>query len=500
MRESSVHYNGATDLRCPSDAVRTRLFAMVTARAKETGSVAPKADGRLCAVADALVALMHEGAPPPHEAADFALSQVGVIEPAPNFIVLMSSKAEPELLASEFARRLVHLPTSSPKPRMGVGMANLADGGVVVGLVLQDSFVQLAPILREIAPGMRPEISGRLLPPYKDPSVLVTAPNGKVTPLSLEMRRGEFKSVLVCDDRPGVYQVEVLGHGPQGPSVLANFPVYCGQKAPTALAMAPRESEAAWTEPSSEQEILRLLNADRTRAGLPPLLWSEPAAHVARLHSREMRDKDFVAHVSPTTGDVMARVRKAKIVSPLTLENLARAYAPRDVHHGLMNSPGHRQNILHADATHVGIGVALEGASGQTPALFVTQVFLRELAKVDVKEERKTLRAAVDTFRKNHGAKPWSRDEGLEKVAQDFAKELSQSAGNLSTARREALLGQAPRHFRAVRALVGIVTSARDVVSDAVLASALGVGVGIAQGAHATVGNNALYVVVLLGE
>ena len=82
---------------------------------------------------------------------------------------------------------------------------------------------------------------------------------------------------------------------------------------------------------------------------------------VARAHSRDMRDTGVVAHVSPTTGSAGDRVRAGNIKSSLVLENVARAYGVGEAEEGLMNSPGHRANILSRDATHMGLGVVLGG-------------------------------------------------------------------------------------------------------------------------------------------
>ena len=103
--------------------------------------------------------------------------------------------------------------------------------------------------------------------------------------------------------------------------------------------------------------LLALVNRDRQVAGLPGLLWDEHVADVARGHSTEMRRTKIVAHLSPVTGSAADRVRAAKIKTAVVLENVARAYGLGEAHQGLMNSPGHRANLMSHAATHLGIGV-----------------------------------------------------------------------------------------------------------------------------------------------
>ena len=88
-------------------------------------------------------------------------------------------------------------------------------------------------------------------------------------------------------------------------------------------------------------------------------------------YAEEMYVGGFFAHDSARTGDVGDRLRTAGIRFGVAGENLALAPNVSAVHSGLMNSPGHRANILHGEFTHVGIGV-VEGPIG----LMVVQVFL----------------------------------------------------------------------------------------------------------------------------
>ena len=132
---------------------------------------------------------------------------------------------------------------------------------------------------------------------------------------------------------------------------------------PVARSQLAVSSEAA-------EEIFQLLNRARIEAGLDPLAWSDGLAPVGEAHALEMYTEGYFAHESPSTGFVGDRVLAAEITLRLSGENLALAATPQMVHDGLMESPGHRANILRSEFRRVGIAV-VEGPLG----LIAVQVF-----------------------------------------------------------------------------------------------------------------------------
>ncbi len=113
------------------------------------------------------------------------------------------------------------------------------------------------------------------------------------------------------------------------------------------------------------------------RAGLPPLRVDPRLARVARGHSEDMAASGFVGHVSSTTGTPADRVSRSGLAPALILENVARAYSPEEAQAGLMNSPGHRRNVLHRDVTDVGVGVVLGREVGGRREMWVTELFAK---------------------------------------------------------------------------------------------------------------------------
>lgn len=115
-----------------------------------------------------------------------------------------------------------------------------------------------------------------------------------------------------------------------------------------------REAEAA-----DELQLFDLANAERARRGLPLLTWHRLAAQAALEHSREMFLHNYFSHVSAVTGKTLEqRLGDQGISFRLAAENIARGQLDAiEVHHGLMNSSGHRANILHRELRSLGVGI-----------------------------------------------------------------------------------------------------------------------------------------------
>jgi uncharacterized protein YkwD len=123
--------------------------------------------------------------------------------------------------------------------------------------------------------------------------------------------------------------------------------------------------------PELEAEMLKLVNRERVSAGLKPLAPDPELTEVARRHSAEMFARGYFAHDTPEGLDPFDRMREAKIRFVTAGENLALAPTLQLAHTGLMNSPGHRANILSKDFGRAGIGIMDGGIRG----LMVSQEF-----------------------------------------------------------------------------------------------------------------------------
>ena len=119
-----------------------------------------------------------------------------------------------------------------------------------------------------------------------------------------------------------------------------------------------------------EQEVVRLVNAERAKHGLAALTEDWELSRVARYKSQDMHDNRYFAHNSPTYGTPFRMLRAFGLSYRTAGENIAMGYAaPAAVVAGWMNSEGHRANILNSAYTKIGVGYVGPAALQEFPAL-----------------------------------------------------------------------------------------------------------------------------------
>ena len=133
----------------------------------------------------------------------------------------------------------------------------------------------------------------------------------------------------------------------------------------------PFKVENPRPRPELEAEMLRLVNEERIAHGLKPLEADPEMLEVARKHSADMFARGYFSHNTPDGKSPFDRMRSADVRFRTAGENLALAPTVQIAHTGLMNSPGHRANILQPKFGRVGIGILDGGRRG----LMVTQNF-----------------------------------------------------------------------------------------------------------------------------
>ena len=92
--------------------------------------------------------------------------------------------------------------------------------------------------------------------------------------------------------------------------------------------------------------MFSLVNEERAKFGVKVLVWDENLAKVGRNHAKDMFKRGYFSHFSPEGKDLGNRLDEADIDYLAAGENLALAPSVSRAHTGLINSPGHRRNIL----------------------------------------------------------------------------------------------------------------------------------------------------------
>lgn len=138
-----------------------------------------------------------------------------------------------------------------------------------------------------------------------------------------------------------------------------------------------------------EHYLLELINDSRADAGLKPFAFDAELVTAAGKHSDWMVAQDVFSHTGSGGSSAGTRMKAAGYDWTGYGENIAyisgsgaATVDARDVeqlHSMLMNSPGHRANILSANFTEVGIGITQGDYKGR-PAIFVTEDFGRPTA------------------------------------------------------------------------------------------------------------------------
>ena len=111
-----------------------------------------------------------------------------------------------------------------------------------------------------------------------------------------------------------------------------------------------------------EQAVLDLTNAERQKAGLKPLQIDNNLMNSARQKSKDMATNKYFSHTSPTYGSPFDQMKANGVTYRSAAENIAMGQrSAEEVVKGWMDSPGHRQNILTPNFTHIGIGYDANG-------------------------------------------------------------------------------------------------------------------------------------------
>lgn len=144
-----------------------------------------------------------------------------------------------------------------------------------------------------------------------------------------------------------------------------------------------------------KQYMLALINADRQTNGLGPVVLNEFASQVGQKHAEEMAVNNYLAHWNLAGQGPDIRYALAG-GTDVNMENVYSYYQRYDdgspvpvadwkklvfdAEQSLMESPGHRKNILDPDHTHVGIGLAYAPDTGE---FRIAQEFVNRYVEIE---------------------------------------------------------------------------------------------------------------------
>lgn len=138
---------------------------------------------------------------------------------------------------------------------------------------------------------------------------------------------------------------------------------------PTPSKTTPSSASNSGSYQEYAQEVLRLVNIERSKAGLSALSTNTTLKAAADKRAREI--KVSFSHTRPDGSKFSTALQEYGISYRTAGENIAYGQrTPQEVVSGWMNSPGHRANILNSGFGKIGIGVYQAGG-----VIYWTQLF-----------------------------------------------------------------------------------------------------------------------------
>ncbi|AET61310.1 CAP domain-containing protein [Paenibacillus terrae] len=115
-------------------------------------------------------------------------------------------------------------------------------------------------------------------------------------------------------------------------------------------------SDAQLSKSQFAAEVVKLVNNERSKNGLKPLTSDAKLTEVALAKAKDMSTNNYFDHTSPTYGSPFDMMKKFGVTYTYAGENIAMGQqTPQEVMKAWMNSQGHRENILKAEYTQIGV-------------------------------------------------------------------------------------------------------------------------------------------------
>jgi len=116
---------------------------------------------------------------------------------------------------------------------------------------------------------------------------------------------------------------------------------------------------------SAEQQMFKDVNHERVSRGIPAMSFSKILTKAAEMHCTDMFKRGYFSHYTPEGLSPFDRMAQLDIIFNYAGENLALAPSEDLAMKGLMQSPGHKENILSTNFRQVGVGVIDGGVYGE---------------------------------------------------------------------------------------------------------------------------------------
>lgn len=260
--------------------------------------------------------------------------------------------------------------TALGERRCAIARGEASDGSQVVTAVAFDALADMAKLPTTTRVGEWITLRGTMLIPASAVRVVLLGPRGAPKTVLASLSGDEIRSTFAVD-QPGPWMVQVLATVAVGPRPVLEAMVFAGMTPPDRFHAAPAPGEEASKGASDDADaLLRMVNAARAAEGIGSLTRDAALDKLASAHVDEMVKAKMVGH-DVGGGDLRARIEASGVRTNIAGENLASAKTVQNAHRALWASPSHRDNLLRARFSR--IGVAAQRAPDGT--VWVTQVF-----------------------------------------------------------------------------------------------------------------------------
>ncbi len=151
-------------------------------------------------------------------------------------------------------------------------------------------------------------------------------------------------------------------------------------------------------EAPAEQQLVELINQERTRRGLPPVQVDPRLTETSRQHAAQMAQHHTFSHQVSGEPPLGTRYSECNLRTSINGETIAMGADVPSTHRRLMDDPAHRDIILNPNFNAVGVGVLSVGGS-----LYVTEDFAQLQQNYSNDDAANAVQEAISTYATGHG-------------------------------------------------------------------------------------------------
>lgn len=171
--------------------------------------------------------------------------------------------------------------------------------------------------------------------------------------------------------------------------------------------------------PTIENRLIEQVNRERKKQNLTPLFLSPRLSYLARIHSKDMAANARLSHLSSSRKSYQERLVEEGLYFMDIGENVAfsETFQAEFIHQSLMESAGHRENILNPKFDQVGIGIIYKKNKGY----YLTQDFLRSFNIRKNEQIKEEILRKINAYRRAQSLLYLSYREDAEEFANLFS-------------------------------------------------------------------------------